>query len=90
MPRPFGRPVADWPELLLGPMLPRVTSRSVSVLVALEHPATVELELHQGNAPAPGAAPLCPGTRGSVALGKHLHVALVEARLTSDLAIGTV
>ena len=42
---PISRLLADWPLLLCGPVLRRVTPTSVAVFVALKEPRRVVLEI---------------------------------------------
>ncbi len=76
MPQSYVRAFADWPFVLCGPMLRRVTSTSVSVFVALKQEAQVELVIY-ANA---SATPQQVGTASAptLALGANLHVAVVE------------
>lgn len=75
--------VAALPLVLCGPMLRRVDSRSVSVFVALKAPAGVQLEVHDGTTPSAGDLPAhrISNPEPTVALGRHLHVAVVTLRI---------
>jgi hypothetical protein len=75
---PLIRPPDEWPQLLCGPMLRRVTPRSVSVFVALKEAHEVWLDIHL--MPDPGSSIVCPLPGHGVtwtptlALGERLHV----------------
>ncbi|MFE4107344.1 PhoD-like phosphatase [Almyronema epifaneia] len=83
--------VDELPLLLAGPLLRHTTSEQVSVWVALRQAYRVRLEVYattdQGQVLA---ETVLTGERTTLALGQHLHVALVTARspegqtLTSD------
>ncbi|MCB1887633.1 MAG: hypothetical protein KDH20_08495 [Rhodocyclaceae bacterium] len=72
------RPAVQWPLILCGPMLRRVTTREVCVFIAFRQPARVRLRLFEaGAAVAVGPEPPLISTR---ALGERLHVALAFVR----------
>ena len=74
--------VATLPLVLCGPMLRRVTTRSVSVFVALKAAAEVQIELHERTDPPAGAAPLRVSDRHpTVSLGRHLHVVVATLKV---------
>ena len=76
------RPVDDWPLLICGPMLRRVTEASVAVFVATSAPCTVELVLSRADgttAPTKTSSP-----QATRALGRLLHVAVCELTLTGN------
>ena len=73
------RPVGEWPLLLVGPMVRRVTKTSVAVFLAASEPFTVTLKIFDD--PGPTGEPLSGGAEGvapSLALGRSLHVCVVE------------
>jgi hypothetical protein len=87
--------VATLPLVLVGPILRRVTSTSVSVFVVLKAAATVSMEvgLYDSAAPAQsfGSAAVLVGTEHTVALGAHVHVAVVTCSIGSaSLAHGSI
>src|SRR5215472_19218414 len=78
----LARPVAEWPLLLCGPVLRRVTRSSVAVFVALSRSARVTLEVYEGTmAGVPGTLRGSVG-RDPVRLGDRLFVAVVELGLS--------
>ena len=80
------RPVSEWPLILCGPMLRRVTPDEVCVFIALRQPARIQLMLFSdplGNNPI-GTPPPPVDT---LALGQRLHV--VVARLHPSPALAT-
>lgn len=83
------------PLVLCGPILRRAEPDSVTVWVALKEPRTVTLRVYS-HAPPPALESLreeLQGTRRTVRLGEHLHVAAITARpVAADrpLAAGTV
>jgi hypothetical protein len=86
---PTIRPPAEWPLLLCGPMLRRVTPHAVSVFVALKEAREVRLDIHTNPEPGssvvyplPGQGPTWTPTR---ALGERLHV-LCLTRTLPDTA----
>jgi hypothetical protein len=72
------RPIADWPLLLVGPIVRRVTPTSVAVFIATKEPVVVTLSIYDrvdaGRQPYPQI-----GQRPTVYLGTSLHVCVVEA-----------
>jgi len=89
---PLIRPVAEWPLILCGPMLRRVTPRSVTVFVALSQPRQVTLNIYDSPAsPLPGTAKFGTVTVDTIPLGKRLHVAtLTVASDGVPLALGHI
>lgn len=75
----------DLPLLLAGPMLRRTEADAVTVWVALKQPCQVKLQIletaHQGE--QLGRCVL-QGEQRTVALGQHLHVLAITARLPYD------
>jgi hypothetical protein len=74
------RPFEQWPLLLLGPMLRRVTEDSVSVFVALS--ARVEVTLKLFTEPGPEGEEFSrsvPSYARVVSVGKRLHVCVATA-----------
>ncbi|HSM74259.1 MAG TPA: hypothetical protein VK852_06480, partial [Desulfobacterales bacterium] len=78
---PTIRPPAEWPLLLCGPMLRRVTPHAVSVFVALKEAREVWLDIHSSPDPGtPGHHIVYPLPGHGVtwtpthALGERLHV----------------
>lgn len=82
---PVSRPVGDWPLILCGPILRRVTPNSVAVFVALKSKARVVLELYRTRSPGPFDAPNQSVAHDTVALGANLHVCVVEWRSNTPL-----
>lgn len=84
---PLAARLATLPLILAGPVVRRVEARSVTVWVALKEPRTVTLGVYASPdqpAAAPPPAPRLIGTRQTVRLGDHLHVAAVTARAAPD------
>lgn len=79
--------------VLCGPILRKVTSHFLSVFVALKEPRYIELTLHNGVEPASG--PVYSHTNlnhelvSTIALGKHLHVAVVHLDLSGTNGLET-
>jgi len=74
---PLIRPAGEWPLILCGPMLRRVTPRSVTVFVALSGARQVRLNVYDSpSAPLPGTA-IGTAVEDTTPLGKRLHVAAV-------------
>lgn len=82
---PVSKPVADWPLILCGPILRRVTPTSVSVFVALKSKARVVLELYRRTSPGTYEMPMQSIAHDTVALGANLHVCVVEWRSNGPL-----
>ncbi|HEX8136789.1 MAG TPA: hypothetical protein VF544_04290 [Pyrinomonadaceae bacterium] len=77
----ISRPVEEWPLVLSGPVLRRVTENSVTVFVALKQPRKVALHIY-GEAWRPETEDDLLFTSGEVEtlpLGANLHVLVVEA-----------
>lgn len=83
---PVSRDVVDWPLILCGPVLRRVTPTSVSVFVALKSKARVVLELYKRLSPINYDAPMQSIAYDTIALGANLHVCVVEWRSSTPLA----
>lgn len=77
---PLSRPLSDWPLLLCGPILRRVTPTHVAVFVALKSRARLVLELYKRTSPSSYDTPMQGIGQDTVALGANLHVCLVEWR----------
>jgi hypothetical protein len=74
------------PLILAGPILRQVTEKSVTVWVAIQNPANVTVEVRSGD---PGAGvKIGEGSRPTVAVGGHLHIVAVTAKV--DLVPGVV
>ena len=83
---PISRNVGDWPDLLCGPILRRVTPTSVAVFVAFKSRCRVTLEIYNSASPGAYDTPLGPTVSyDSVALGEHLHVCVAEWHGTTSL-----
>lgn len=85
----FNQP--DFPLIIAGPILRKVTSTSVTVWIALKEPADVTLMLYAGDAEA--FTEVFSGEGKSVRVGKNLHLVVVTARPKagqSNLTAGTV
>lgn len=71
--------------VLCGPILRKVTSHSVAVFLALKEPKLIELQLHENAEPGGPILyshhSLSKALVDTVALGAHLHVALVQLDL---------
>jgi hypothetical protein len=80
------RDPAEWPLLLVGPIVRRVSESSVAIFVATSEPAELTLEIYEGTDPIieddTSRVPLNgadPGRSSTWPLGRRLHVAVVEA-----------
>lgn len=82
---PISRPVADWPLILCGPILRRVTPNSVAVFIALKSKAHVVLEIYKRLSPGTYDTPLQSVGYDTVALGANLHVCVAEWRSSTAL-----
>jgi hypothetical protein len=77
--------LATLPWVLAGPILRKVTAKSVTVWVALQETALITLSVKEGS------KEVATGTRSTVAVGVNLHMAAITARPTSgDLKAGIV
>lgn len=74
-------PVAEWPLVLAGPIVRRVTKTSAAVFIATSEPVpTVTLTVYNSvESDRQALDPQTPGSRPSLALGAKLHVCVVEA-----------
>jgi hypothetical protein len=70
---------AELPLVLSGPILRRVTKRSVAVWVATRAAQTVTLSILKTSA----GPPLATATAATIQIGAFVHVALVEADISS-------
>ncbi len=78
------RTVSEWPLVLCGPMLRRVTPRSVTVFVALREPRQVTLRVFDSPSPnvSPNTSPSALRAEASAVtlpLGQRLHVLALAA-----------
>jgi len=87
---PVSRNVIDWPDILCGPILRRVTPTSVAVFIALKAKARVRLELYKRLSPGNYDAPLQSIGYDTIALGANLHVCVAEWRSGSPLAANQI
>lgn len=71
----------DLPRVLAGPLLRKVTPKSVTVWVAMRKPGMVNLTVLE-----PGGDPVIGGKRHSVAIGTNLHLVAVTAMQNPDFA----
>ena len=78
------RPDSDWlnalPSLLCGPIVRKVLPDEATVWVALKTSANVTLTVFERAPNGDKGAAVISGSRQTVAIGKHLHVAAVTAR----------
>lgn len=86
---PLARPPEDWPLILCGPMLRRVTHDQVCVFVALSRPARLRLRLFTGPSPSDEADTEVAGQSSdehdTLALGARLHAVVVVFRPQTPL-----
>jgi hypothetical protein len=75
---------ASLPLLLAGPILRRTEPRSVTVWVALRQARRVTLRVYQWDATTQTETERLVGSRQTVRLGAHLHVAAVTARAPEE------
>ena len=85
MTAPLARPVKDWPLILCGPILRRVTSKSVSVFMALSSQCKIVLEIYKNPSPGTFDTPKQSQPHYTVALGKNLHVCIAEWNSSTPL-----
>ena len=71
----LSRPVAEWPLLLCGPILRRVTPTSVSVFIATSKACNVRLKIRDRSAGSSWLATSATVTTRQI--GQRLHVAVV-------------
>ena len=71
---------ASLPLLLAGPILRRTEPRSVTVWVALRQARRVTLRLYHWDPTTQTETERLVGSRRTIRLGAHLHVAAVTAR----------
>lgn len=72
------RPFSDWPEVICGPMLRRVTATSVSVMVALKQQRAVTLRIFDHRQwTSTGSGAIGEATAMPRALGRRLFVAVI-------------
>lgn len=83
----YARPLDEWPAILCGPMLRRVTALSVTVFLAARWPYRLELALF--DAAAPDATPIARSPRRQMLrLGANLFVLAIELKPPTPLACG--
>jgi hypothetical protein len=77
--------LAQLPLILAGPILRRTEAQSVSVWIALQSAAEIQIQVlpSQSNT-VDSTSPLLQGTASTIALGKSLHIALITAQPRSD------
>ncbi|NJM48558.1 MAG: hypothetical protein HC860_22270 [Alkalinema sp. RU_4_3] len=80
--------LAQLPLILAGPILRRTEAQSVSVWVALQTAAEIQIQVlpAQGNT-VDHSQPLLQGTATTIALGKSLHIALITAQPRSQQSL---
>jgi len=69
----------DWPLVLCGPIVRRVTRTSACVFLAAQEPFDGSLVVYDSTGPDRQALPQSGASRHSVALGAKLHVCVLEA-----------
>jgi hypothetical protein len=70
------------PLVLAGPILQRTEPTAITVWLALQHPCQVRLTIFETtDAGMTIAAPIGSGDRHTVAIGQHLHIVAVTARI---------
>lgn len=86
------RPVAEWPRLLAGPMVRRVTASRAHVFVATSVHAEVEVELYAGRRrhDAAGSAVSTSGKTALRRIGKRLWVGVVGVDVPASVGPGAV
>jgi hypothetical protein len=72
--------LSSLPLILAGPILRRVTDKSVTVWVALQQSAKVTLEIRSGDPSAGGK--IGGGTGETIAIGRYLHIVAVTAQVS--------
>ncbi len=78
------RPIDEWPLLICGPILRRVTASEVAVFAATRAPCDVQVIIAETGAAAPGWASDVVRTR---TLGTSLHVVVCRS---NDRVVGVV
>jgi hypothetical protein len=75
------RPPDQWPLIVAGPMVRRVTASTVAVFIATSKPVTMAtLTVYDGvDGDRRPATPQTPGARKTMPLGQKLHVCVVQA-----------
>src|SRR5260221_2802566 len=76
---PLAERFANLPLILAGPMLRRTEPRAVTVWLALKEPRRVTLRIYARDGGGDLVQQL-EGTRHTLRLGEHLHIAAVTAR----------
>lgn len=74
------------PLVLAGPIVRRVEPRLVSVWVALKQHSLVTLRAYIRDEASNALTPVASGTRNTVRLGDHLHIAVITAVLSPAAA----
>jgi hypothetical protein len=85
---PLANRLASLPRVLTGPILRKVTPKSVTVWLALQKPGSVTLTVIDV-----GNTKVMQGSRRAISIGKNLHIVAVTASLLpgfQDLAEGVV
>src|SRR4028118_250746 len=81
--------MANWPLVLAGPILRKVTPTQVSVWVALSEPRTVHLSVYAEAVDTTGTngvytgTPVGQGSRPTLQFGVKCHIALVTAEISN-------
>ncbi len=77
--------LAQLPLILAGPILRRTEAQSVSVWIALQTAAEIQIQVLQAQGDTVDVTePLLQGTATTIALGKSLHIALITAQPRSQ------
>jgi hypothetical protein len=85
------RPDSQWPKLLVGPMVRRVTMDRAHFFVATSVAAAVHVKLYDGRVKHQGSAPLAEGSAVQLdRIGKKLWLGVVGVDIPSGTAPGRV
>jgi hypothetical protein len=85
------RPVNEWPKLLVGPMVRRVTVHRAHVFVATSVPGTVWLKLFAGRVAYTASNSIAEGDKVTLdRIGAKLWVGVADVDLTGDAGPGDV
>jgi hypothetical protein len=79
------RPQADWPLLICGPMLRRVTPQSVAVFAATKEASSVVLKVRSRGSTEWMSSP----ETLTLPIGDHLHVVVAEMKRPADLPLSS-
>lgn len=74
--------ISNFPLVLVGPILRKVTKRSVSVFIVTKQSSSVTLEVFNSNQPA---SSILSSTATTMSLGEHVHVSVITASSSSDV-----